>query len=43
MPFENRKKYFRGSFQFSIVKIEKKYHPSRNLKFKKIGIFQSLK
>jgi len=28
---------------FSIVTFEKKYHPSRNLKFHYIGIFQSLK
>jgi len=26
MPLGNRKKYFRGSFQVSIVKIQK-YHP----------------
>jgi len=42
MPFGNRKKYFRGSFQFSIVLI-KKYHSSGNLKFYNIGIFKSLK
>jgi len=42
MPFGNRKKYFRGSFLFSIVSI-KKNHPSRNLKFYNLGIFQSLK
>jgi len=42
MPFGNRKKYFRGSFQISIVTIQK-YHPSRNLKFNYLGIFQSLK
>jgi len=42
MPFGNRKKYFRGSFQFSIVTILKKY-PSGNLKFNNLGIFQSLK
>jgi len=43
MPFGNRKKYFRVSFQFSIVTIHKKYHPSGNLKFNYLGIFQSLK
>jgi len=42
MPFENRKKYFRGSFQFCIVTV-KKYHPSGNLNFDNSGIFQSLK
>jgi len=42
MPSGNSKIYFRGSFQFSIVKI-KKYHPSGNLKFNNEGIFQSLK
>jgi len=40
MPFGSRNIYFRGSFQFSIVK---KYHPSGNLKFNYSGIFQSLK
>jgi len=39
---KQEKKYCRGSFQFSIVKI-KKYHPSRNLKFGILGIFQKLK
>jgi len=42
MPFGNRKKYFRGSFQFSIVTIQKISLP-RNLKFDYLGIFQSLK
>jgi len=32
MPFGNRKKYFPGSFQFSIVTIKNKYHPSGNMK-----------
>jgi len=41
MPFGNRKKYFRGSYQFSIV--FKKYHPSGNLKCINSGISQSLK
>ena len=34
---------FRGSFQFSIIKIKKKISPPRNLKFNNLGIFQSLK
>jgi len=42
-PFGNRKKYFTGSFQFSIVTIKKKYHPSGNLKFNNLSIFQSSK
>jgi len=40
MPFGNGKKYFRGSFQFSILKILKIYH-SGNLKFINLVIFQS--
>jgi len=36
-------KYFSGSFQFSFVKIKKKYHLSGNLKFNYLGISQSLK
>jgi len=40
MPFANRKIYFRGSLQFSIVTI-KKYHPSGNLKFNNIDTFES--
>jgi len=43
MPFGNRKKYFRESFQFSVAKIKKKYLFSGNLKFKYLRIFQSLK
>jgi len=42
MPLSNRKKYFRGSFQFSIVTVQK-YHPCGNLKFNYLGIFQTLK
>jgi len=42
MPFANRKKYFRGSFQLKIVTI-KKYHLTGNLKFNNLGIFQRLK
>jgi len=47
MPFGKRQKYFKGSFQFSIVTILlsqfKKYQPSGKLKFSNFGIFQSLK
>jgi len=43
MPFGNRKIYFRGSFEFSIDTIQKKYHSSGNQKFDNLGIFQSLK
>jgi len=43
MKFENRKTYFRGSFQLSMVKIKKKYHLSGNLKFNNLGILQSFK
>jgi len=42
MPFGNRKKYFRGTFQISIVTIER-ISPPGNLKFNYLGIFQSLK
>ena len=42
MPFGNRKKYFKGSSQFSIVTVWK-ISPSGNLKFNNFGIFQSLK
>jgi len=43
MPFGNRNIYLRFFFQFSISSHFKKYHPSRNLKFTYLGIFQSLK
>jgi len=43
MPFGNQQKYFRGSFQFSIVTIQKKYHLPGNLKFNNLSIFQNLK
>jgi len=43
MPFGNRNKYFKGSFQFSIVAQLKKYHHSENLEFNNVSIFQSLK
>jgi len=42
MPFGNRKKYFRALFS-SVLSQCKKYHPSGNLKFNYLGIFQSLK
>jgi len=42
MPSGNRKKYLRGSFQFSLLQF-KKYHPSGKVKFINLGIFQSLK
>jgi len=43
MQFGNREKYFRGSFQLSIVEIKKKYHPAGNLIFNYLDIFYSLK
>jgi len=43
MPLGNSKIYFRGSFYGSILLHFKKYHPSGNLKFNNLGIFQSLK
>jgi len=42
MPFGNRRNCHRGCFQFSIVTI-KKNHPSGNLKFNNLRIFQSLR
>jgi len=42
MPFGNRKKYFRGS-SVQFCENLKKYHPSGNLKFNYLDIFQSLK
>jgi len=41
MQFGNKEIYFRGSFQFNAVTT--KYHPTGNLKFDYLGIFQSLK
>jgi len=41
MPFGNSKIYFRGSFQFILSQF-KKYHPSGNVKFNHLSIFQSL-
>jgi len=44
MPIGYRKKYFRGSFKFSIVTyLKKKYHTSKNMKFKNSCIFFKLK
>ena len=43
MTFAKRKFHLRGTIQISIVTILKKYHPSRNVKFNNLGIFQSLK
>jgi len=42
MQFGNRKKYFRGSFQSELSPFNEN-HPSQNLKFNNLGIFQSLK
>jgi len=42
MSFGNRNIYSRESFQFNVVQF-KKYQPPGNLKFKNLGIFQSLK
>jgi len=42
MPFGNKKRNFRETFQFSIVAV-KKISPPGNLKFNYLGIFQSLK
>jgi len=44
MPFGNRKKNILGGDLFSSVFLQfKEYHPSGNLKFNNLGIFQSLK
>jgi len=43
MPFGNRKKIFQRIFSVRYCQISKKYHPSGNLKFNYLGIFQSLK
>jgi len=42
MSFENRKIYFRESFKFSIVTLQK-YHPSGKLEFNNLGILKSFK
>jgi len=39
VQFGNKKIHFRGSFQSQF----QKYHPSGNLKFNDLGVFQSLK
>jgi len=39
---KQKKKYFRGYFQFSIITIQK-YHPPGNPKLNYLGDFQSLK
>jgi len=42
MPLGNRK-IFEDLFSSVLSQFKKKYHPSGNLKFKYLGIFQSLK
>jgi len=42
MPFGNRKIYLEDLFSSALSEF-KKYHPSGNLKFNNLGIFQSLK
>jgi len=42
MPFGNRKKNILEDLLSSVLSQFKKYHPSGNLKFKNLGIFQSL-
>jgi len=42
MPFDNRKNILEDLFS-SVLSQLKKYHPSGNLKFNYLGIFQSLK
>jgi len=41
IPFGNRKKYFRGSSEFSIATIQKIYHP-RKTEINYLGISESL-
>jgi len=43
MPFGNRKKLFQRIFSIQYRLNLKKYHPSGNLKFNYLVIFQSLK
>jgi len=43
MPFGNREKYFIEYLFRSVFLQFKKYHPSGNLKFYKLGISQGLK
>jgi len=42
MPFGNRKNILEDLFR-SVLSLFEKYHPSGNLKFINLGIFQSLK
>jgi len=42
MPFGKRKQYFKDFFSSVLSQFKKKYHPSGNLKFNNLGIFQSL-
>jgi len=42
MPFGNRKKNILEDLFSSLLSQFKKYHPSGNLKFINLGIFQSL-
>jgi len=41
-PARSETETFQGSIQFSLVKVYKKYHPSGDLKFHILGIFESL-
>jgi len=43
MPFGNRNKNILQDLLSSVFSQFKKYHPSGNLKFNHLGIFQSLK
>jgi len=43
MPFGNRKIYFRGDLFSSALSQFEKYHPSGNMYFHNLGIFQSFK
>ena len=43
MPFGNRKKNILNDLFSSVLSLFKLYHPSGNLKFNYLGIFQSLK
>jgi len=43
VPFGNRKKYILEDLFSAVLSQFKKYHPSGNLKFENLGIFQSLK
>jgi len=43
MPFGNRKNILEDLFSTTLSRLKKKYHPSGNLKFINLGIFQGLK